>query len=198
MATRAGRDGIPCHSGNGYVYRHVIHIDERIREQRIVHSIRSCACALAFCLPNLLILQLLRKRKALWPAILISDPTCLDFGDLKSPVGVFLFGTKSLFLCIGNVANWWFKWWAGGGDDHEMDGAIDTQILNESLFIEIMRETLPPVIIQIYNNYSSVSIQRMSCVSCGCRAYFICLMSCDVRLTHPSHTPTHNTGPECS
>jgi len=112
----------------------------------------------------------------LWPAIPISRPTCLDFGDvaniyiaipsfiLISPilflntfvvlfkllVGMFLFGTKS--LCIGNVANWWFKWWTGN-DDHEMEEAIDTQILNESLYIEIVCETLPQVFIQLFNNY---------------------------------------------
>ena len=131
---------------------------------------------LAFCLPNLLILHLLYNRNALWPALPIAKPTCLDFGDvaniyiagfsciLLSPimflntcmclfkllVGMFLFGTKS--LCIGNVANWWFKWWTGN-DDHEMDEAIDTEILNESLYVEIVCETLPQVVLQLFNNY---------------------------------------------
>lgn len=144
---------------------------------------------LAFCLPNLMLLHLLYKRNALWPAIAISKPTCLDFGDvaniyiaapsciLLSPimflnactclfkllVGMFLFATKS--LCIGNVANWWFKWWTGN-DDHEMDEAIDTEILNESLYIEIVCETLPQVFIQLYNNYKlDPNIAEWSAVS---------------------------------
>jgi hypothetical protein len=64
---------------------------------------------------------------------------------------MYLFSTKS--LCIGNVANWWFKWWTGG-DDHEMDEAIDTEILNESVYVEIVCETFPQVLIQLYNNYN--------------------------------------------
>ena len=131
----------------------------------------------ALILPNLALVHLLKKRNAVWPAIPIATPESLDFGDIdniakasfsfvilsplmfangcilafKLIVGMYLFSTKS--LCIGNVANWWFKWWTGG-DDHEMDEAIDTEILNESVYVEIVCETFPQVLIQLCNNYN--------------------------------------------
>jgi len=65
-------------------------------------------------------------------------------------MGMYMYTTK--VLCVGGLANWWFKAWTGN-DDHEMVEAIDTEILNESIYVEIMLETLPQVVIQIYNNY---------------------------------------------
>ena len=115
----------------------------------------------ALVLPNLALLYLLKERGALLPGMPIKIPRCL--GDLdnlckfvlntsllwpllivnffaigiKLIVGMYLFATKS--LCIGTVANWWFRWWTLS-DDHEMTEAIDTELLNESMYVEIAFE----------------------------------------------------------
>jgi hypothetical protein len=128
-----------------------------------------------FVLPNFAFFYLLYKRNILWPAMPVPLPKSIDFSDadnvgkgilsliLVSPfvvlnfiilsfkvlVGMYLYTTKS--LCIGTLANWWFRWWTGG-TDQDMEGAIDTEILNEAIYVEILFETAPQVVIQLYNN----------------------------------------------
>jgi uncharacterized membrane protein len=69
---------------------------------------------------------------------------------LKIVLGMLMYSTK--IFAIGGVYNRWCWLWTGAEED-SIAMSLDTVILNESIFMEIVAETLPQVIIQITNNY---------------------------------------------
>jgi hypothetical protein len=63
-------------------------------------------------------------------------------------LGVFFFQCK--VIAIGAIWNFWFLVWTGTYE-HSIDVIVDTSLLNESLLAEFLMETLPQLIIQVYN-----------------------------------------------
>ena len=74
------------------------------------------------------------------PYLIVNVPVIL----FKLAIGMFLYSTK--VLSIANISNWWFKWWTGN-EDHYLHEPIDTEILNESIYFEVIFETFPQVVI---------------------------------------------------
>jgi hypothetical protein len=129
-----------------------------------------------FVLPNFAFLILLHKRGCLIPARQVRVPANVNLMNadhigklflniiiiiscfflnilmiiLMPIIGMYMYTTK--VMCIGGISNSWFRQWTNS-DDHTIEEAIDTEILNESIYVEIVCETFPQVIIQIYNNY---------------------------------------------
>jgi hypothetical protein len=100
-------------------------------------------------------------KRVATPYVLINVPIIM----IKAFVGMFLYSTK--VLCIGTIANWWFFWWSGTRI-HQLrdDETIDTEILNDSIYVEILLETLPQVVIQVSNNMQiSPNISEWSRIS---------------------------------
>lgn len=63
--------------------------------------------------------------------------------------GCFLYSTK--VWSIGPVKNFWLRVWTGS-DKFSTKLVINPSILNESIYLEIVFETFPQLIIQIINN----------------------------------------------
>ncbi len=80
------------------------------------------------------------------PFVVLNAP----YLTVKALVGMHLFNTK--ILCIRTFCNWWLQWWTGS-EDFNINTAVDVDILNESIYMEIIFETLPETVIQAYNNY---------------------------------------------
>lgn len=79
------------------------------------------------------------------PWILLNTPYLLP----KLVTGMFLYSTK--VLAIGGVQTRWNRWWTGT-DEYAVLENIDVHMLNESIYVEILAETFPQVIIQILNH----------------------------------------------
>lgn len=65
------------------------------------------------------------------------------------PIGFFLYSTKT--IAIGKIWTLWFRGWTGT-DNFDSSTAIDARILNKSIFVEVMYETFPQLLLQITNN----------------------------------------------
>ena len=60
-------------------------------------------------------------------------------------LGFYLHQVKS--MSIGRVWTWWFRVWTGT-NKFDITAAVDTGLMNESLFAEFVCETLPQLLIQ--------------------------------------------------
>ena len=63
--------------------------------------------------------------------------------------GFFLHSTK--VFSIGGVSNMWLQVWTGT-DKYNVTHVIDVEVLNESIYFEILVETMPQLILQLSNN----------------------------------------------
>ena len=64
-------------------------------------------------------------------------------------LGFFLNSTKT--MGIGGIHNMWLQVWTGS-DKFNVDHIIDVEVLNESIYMEVLCETIPQLILQISNN----------------------------------------------
>ena len=65
--------------------------------------------------------------------------------------GLILFATKA--FAVSKVANFWVRYWTWDKNfEGYFEGKIVVEILNESIYTEILYETLPQMILQIINN----------------------------------------------
>jgi outer membrane protein assembly factor BamB len=77
-------------------------------------------------------------------------------------LGLFIFQSK--VICIREVYNVWFRLWTGDVKIRSTP-QVDTRLLNESIFIEMIVESLPQLIIQIINNSLMGSLSRLAILS---------------------------------
>ena len=117
-----------------------------------------------FVFPSLSLFNVLHKRGVLVPHltgfgasqdaplvfILVLGFLNMPYILVKAIIGMYLYNTK--VLAIRTFYNWWLYWWLNT-DSHAIDVAIDTDVLNESIYMEIIFETLPQIVIQLYNNF---------------------------------------------
>jgi hypothetical protein len=138
------------------------------------------AALLAFLIPNFAFCWLLYKREVLFKAhmympcfdklpmndvvndnlanatwsVFIRIPYAilnLPFLAPKLVLGMLLNSTK--VFAIGGVYNRWMQLWTAS-EKHGTASFIDAEVLNESVYMEILGETFPQVIIQVWNNYA--------------------------------------------
>jgi len=64
--------------------------------------------------------------------------------------GFFLQSTK--VFAIGGVANMWLKVWTGS-DKHQVSHVIDVVVLNEAIYMQIIIESIPQLVLQLANNF---------------------------------------------
>ena len=64
--------------------------------------------------------------------------------------GFFLQSTK--VFAIGGVANMWLKVWTGS-DKHQVSHVIDVVVLNEAIYLQIVIESIPQLVLQLANNF---------------------------------------------
>jgi hypothetical protein len=68
--------------------------------------------------------------------------------------GALLFQTK--LLAIGMIHNFWFYVWTLSTTFAQKKNIeVDSEMLNESFFLHLITETIPQLILQTCNNYSS-------------------------------------------
>ena len=74
-----------------------------------------------------------------FPWMLLNLPYLLP----KLLLGCFLYSTK--VLAIGPVQTMWNRLWTGSTEFDVVNKTIDTHMLNESIYVEILAETFPQV-----------------------------------------------------
>ena len=86
----------------------------------------------------------------LLPNLVLNTPTFV-FSIVWFCFGLLLFATKAFAVC--KVANFWVRYWTWDeSHDRYFEGKIVVDILNESIYTEILYETLPQIILQVINN----------------------------------------------
>jgi len=71
-------------------------------------------------------------------------------------IGLLLFATKA--FAVSTVSNFWIKYWVWDEantyrEGLYFEGRVNVDILNESIYTEILFETLPQIILQTINNF---------------------------------------------
>jgi hypothetical protein len=54
-------------------------------------------------------------------------------------------------MAIGGIHNMWLQVWTGS-NKFDVDHIIDVEVLNESIYMEVLLETIPQLVLQISNN----------------------------------------------
>jgi len=86
----------------------------------------------------------------LLPNLVFNAPTFV-FSIVWFCFGLLLFATKAFAVC--KVANFWVRYWTWDeSHDRYFEGKIVVDILNESIYTEILYETLPQIVLQVINN----------------------------------------------
>ena len=86
----------------------------------------------------------------LLPNLVLNAPTFV-FSIVWFCFGLLLFATKAFAVC--KVANFWVRFWTWDeSHDRYFEGKIVVDILNESIYTEILYETLPQIVLQVINN----------------------------------------------
>jgi len=97
--------------------------------------------------PLLVVLQL-----ATLPVSLIWTLSCTALLVVWFVVGSFLYNSRT--LAVGRVRRLWYYVWRGfkHGTDIDEEVAVDTTVLNKALFTGFVLESIPQLIIQLYNS----------------------------------------------